>query len=350
MSGRRAGVLPIALLSSVGFAAAVFSLPRFAADHAVACKQCHINPTGGGPRNEFGNHAVAFQELCIPPTKKLLASHYKKPRVSDAVLVGFDSRWLVFHERQTFRMQSDFYLTVTPFHNFDFVSRIGPFGGNPVISEQYALLRFNDTKYWIKAGTFQPAFGLGIDDHTAFVRSETGHPPVSFWDGVSVGADIHDVNIVAEAFSKDLRGIFNLHAFRTGFINPIGYIAGLSWQQSERYQGTTGDIPRAKALFGGLNWDRFTVLGEYDAIGSHNDSMAVYGSATARLVWGCYLTGEYNFFDPDRHLQSGTEKFTRISLDLYPVPFVNLRPSYSHYNPQHHGKTNEFFLQVHVGY
>lgn len=350
MSSRRASILPIALISSIVFAGAVMSLPRFSAEHAVACKQCHINPTGGGARNEFGNHAVAFQELCIQPTKKLLASHYKSPRISESLLFGFDARWLVFDDPWVLRMQSDLYFTVTPFRNFNYHFRVGPNGGTPVVSEQYALFTFRDTKYWIKAGTFYPAFGLRQDDHTAYTRAMTGHLPGSYWDGISLGADIYDVNITAEVFNQNRQGIFGLHLFRAGFLNPFGYLIGGSWQQSEKLRGTTGAYPRAKAVFGALNWDRFTVSGEWDLISSHNDSLAFYAAATARVIWGVYVTGEYNFFDPDRHLTSGTKKFVRVSLDVYPVPFVSIRPSYSHYKPAYAGEQDDFFVQLHVGY
>jgi hypothetical protein len=345
------GVLAGALLTCVVFGTAALSLPRFSAEHAVACKQCHVNPNGGGARNEFGNHAVAFEELCIPPTKKLLESHYKKPRISESLAFGFDSRWLIFDDPRVFRMQSDLYLTFTPFKNFDYHFRVGPIGsGSMQVSEQYALFRFRDTKYWIKAGTFYPAFGLRQDDHTSYTRSKTGHLSNSYWDGFSVGADIHDVNITAEVFNQSGRGIYNLHAFRTGYVDPIGYLIGGSIQQSERLDGSTGIYPRAKAMFGGVNWDRVTLTGEYDIIGSHGDSVAFYAAATARVVWGLYLTGEYNFFDLDRHLKTGAQKFTRLSVDFYPVPFVKIRPSYTHYKPAYAGESDDFFVQLHVGY
>lgn len=344
-------IIPFLVVALGVAGASIYALPRLSAEHAVACKECHVNPNGGGARNEFGNHAVAFQELCIPPTKKLLASHYKKPRIGEALLFGFDSRWLILDDPRVLRMQSDVYFTVTPFKNFDYHLRVGQVGSGSIqVSEQYALFRFSDSKYWIKAGTFYPAFGLRQDDHTSYTRVKTGHLYDSFWDGLSVGADFHDVNISAEVFNQGGRGIYNLHAFRTGFIEPIGYMIGGSIQQTEKINGTTGIYPRSKAIFGGVNWDRFSVTGEFDFIGSGNDSVAFYTSATARIIRGLYLTGEYNFFDPDRHVRSGTEKFTRFSLDFYPVPFVKIRPSYTHYKPKNAGESDDFFVQLHIGY
>jgi hypothetical protein len=340
----------VILVSGI-LAAGLSALPRLSAEHAVACKQCHINPNGGGARNEFGNHAVAFQELCIPPTKKLLASHHSSPRLSKSLLVGFDSRWLVLDDPRIIRMQSDVYLTFSPFKHFNYHFRVGPVGSGAMqVSEQYALFSFKDTKYWVKAGTFSPAFGLRQDDHNSYTRVKTGHSYNSYLDGLSLGADWKDINLTLETFNQSGRTMFGAHAFRTGYLSPIGYMLGASYQHSEILNGSTGAYPRAKAIFGALNWDRFTVSSEFDLIGSGSDSAAFYFAGTARIVWGVYLSGEYNYFDPDRHYTSGFERFTRFSIDFYPVPYVKIRPSITHYMPARNGESDDFFVQLHVGY
>ncbi len=343
--------VPAAVLALIISAATLSALPRLSAEHAVACKQCHINPNGGGARNEFGNHAVAFQELCIPPTKKLLASHYSSPRLSQSLLVGFDSRWLVLDDPRIIRMQSDLYLTFSPFKHFDYHFRVGPIGSGAMqVSEQYALFSFKDTKYWVKAGTFYPAFGLRQDDHNSYTRVKTGHSYNSYLDGLSMGTEWKDVNLTMEAFNQDGRNMYGFHVFRTGYVSPIGYLIGASYQHPDEVRGLVGAYPRAKAIFGALNWDRFTVSSEYDLIGKGNDSAAYYFAGTARIVWGLYVTGEYNYFDPDRRYTSGFERFTRFSIDFYPVPYVKIRPSISHYKPAFNGETDDFFVQLQVGY
>ena len=349
--GRRLALISSTLIMAGLVGAGISALPRLSAEHAVACKQCHINPNGGGARNEFGNHAVAFQELCIPPTKKLLASHYSSPRLSPSLLVGFDSRWLLLDDPRIIRMQSDLYVTLSPFKHFDYHFRIGPVGSGAMqVTEQYALFSFCDTRYWVKAGTFYPAFGLRQDDHNSYTRVKTGHPYNSYLDGISFGAEWKDVSLTAETFNQDGRTMFALHGFRTGYVSPIGYLLGASYQHPEKINGSTGAYPRAKAMFGAVNWDRITISGEYDLIGNGNDSAAFYAAATARIIWGLYLTGEYNYFDPSRRYTSGFERFTRISVDFYPVPYVKIRPSISHYKPAVLGQSDDFFVQFHVGY
>ena len=35
------------------------ALPKYAADTGLPCGKCHVNPAGGGPRNDFGNAFAA---------------------------------------------------------------------------------------------------------------------------------------------------------------------------------------------------------------------------------------------------------------------------------------------------
>ncbi len=338
-------LLPLLGLALI-IAASIYSFPRLSAESGEKCVTCHVNPNGGGMRTEFGNHAVAFNELTLPQTKKLFAKKYKPTRVSENARVGFDSRHLVFDNGRVFRMQTDLFLELTPFQNFSYVLRMGETG----ITENYAVYFLDQQKYYLKAGRFAPAFGVHNEDHTSFNRSRTGNSPLLYLDGLSLGADVAGVSIVGEAFSPNHQGVYTLHAYRPGAVGPFGYLAGASLRLSERVAGSTGSFPHAKALFGGLNYDRFTLLGEWDIVGRSNDTLISYGQLTTRIQYGLYLVGEYNFFDGNRRIADGTEEFLRFSLELYPIPFVLVRPSYTVYTSGPLKDEKDFFLQLHVGY
>jgi len=322
------------------------SLPRFSVEQQTACRTCHVNPNGGGMRTEFGNHAVALHELCLPSTKEKIAPHVASPRVAPGLLVGFDARYLVMDDGSIFRMQTDAYADFNPFSALHYHVRIGAEG----ISENYGLLYFNDERYYVKAGRFYPAYGLRNADHTAFVRERTGHLPGLYLDGLSVGADIRGVNVVAEGFDVGGRGIYGVHLYGVRNMDKLGLLAGASLRLSEQIQGGNGQFPHSRSIFGGLSYDRFTLLGELDAVGRAPDTLVAYANLTTRLEHGLYLVGEYNFFDEDRDRKGRVHEFLRLSAEVFPVPFVQFRPSYTRYTRGDLSGTDDFFVQMHFGY
>ncbi len=340
-------IVPVILILT----AAVYPFPRLSVEHGEACTNCHINPNGGGARTEYANFSVGFNELCLPQTKKLVASHYKKPRIGESLVIGFDTRHLLLDNGSVFRMQTDAFVTVQPLKSLFYHLRFGATSG---ITENYALLYFHDQRYYVKAGHFYPAFGLRNEDHTAFNRTATGNTPSLYLDGVSLGAEVSGFNIAAELFDQLGQGIYGLHIYRAGALGQIGYMAGASLRYSERVDGSYLSLPHAKALFGGLSYNRFTATGEFDLVESDNRRVAAYANLTTRLEYGCYLVAEYNFHNLDRRLSGNTGEFARFSLELYPLPFVQVRPSYTVYSEPTdntvNGKKNQFFLQVHFGY
>ncbi|MCB2229293.1 hypothetical protein KQH82_01165 [bacterium] len=327
-------------------AASALSLPRLAVEYAASCDSCHVNPTGAGMRTEFGNYSVAYQELTLQSTRKLLDDRYRSPRLAEGVTLGFDTRHLFFDDGSVFRMQTDFYLAVEPFDDLTYQVRVGESG----ISENYALLRIDDGHHYVKAGRFSPAYGLRPADHTAFIRSRTGNPSLLYLDGLSLGTTVAETRLSLEAFDRTGQGIYGLHAYRPFALETVSLFAGVSLRVTEEVEVPGGSLSHAKAAFGGLSLDRFTLMGEVDLVGKGNDTLVVYGNLTTRIAYGLYLVGEYNFFDGDRNRADGTEEFIRTSVELYPIPFVLLRPSYTRYTDGPRKDENDFFIQFHVGY
>jgi len=324
----------------------VFSLPRLAAEHATPCQTCHINPTGGGMRNEFGQHSVAFNELCLPQTKKFFVQHPHSPRLSESVTFGFDTRYLVFDNGRIFRMQTDFYLTAEPLNNIFYHFRFWENG----VAEHYALVTLHDQRYYLKVGRFYPAYGLRNADHKAYIRERTGHGSNVYLDGLAMGAQLYGVNVTAEIFNPQQQGVYGLHLFHTRYLKPFGCLIGGSLRYTEVRSGKTQPFPHTKAVFGGVSYDRFTVLGEMDITGRSNDTLITYFSLTTRLEYGLYVIGEYNFFDGDRAVAGGVDEYLRFSVELFPIPFVELRPSYTVYTEGALQGQKDFFVQLHVGY
>lgn len=339
-------ILPALIAPVLLIAASALSLPKFATDHSEPCQSCHVSPNGGGMRNEYGNHSIALNELTLQSTKKYIVSRAHSPRLTEALSFGFDTRSLVFKDLSTFRMQTDSYAAVEPVKGFSYLFRFGQAG----ISENYALLNFDRQRFWIMAGRFSPAFGIHEQDHTSFNRQLTGHGPGTFFDGVEIGTQAAGINLSVGTYDNSGRGTYIAHAYRAGYVRPLGYLAGASVQYSEFINGSTGAVPVAKALFGGLSFGRFTALGELDLVGRVNDTLISYGEFSARIIYGLYAVAEYNFIDPDRHVRNGVDEYLRFSTEFYPIPFVELRPSYTRYTRGLNAGSDDYFLMLHFGF
>lgn len=324
----------------------VISFPRLSVEQSLPCGECHLNPNGGGMRNEFGNHAVALNELCLPSSKAASLARYRKPRLSESLTFGFDSRYLLIENGRVFNMQNDLFLAAEPLKDMYYHLRIGAIG----VSESYALMFFSERKFYFKGGRFYPAYGLRQSDHKSFVRERTGHRSDTYLDGFSVGANLAGFSGSLEFFQPGARGVYVAHLSRTGFFNRFGYLGGLSLRLSEETGGSNGGYPVARSLFGGLSFDRYTLMGEIDLLGSASDTLVAYANLTTRLEYGLYLIGEYNFYDGDRDLATGADEFYRLSIELYPFSFVQLRPSYTYYSEGLLEGEDDYFLQLHIGY
>lgn len=334
-----AGLLVLAGVTSVSF-------PRLAVEQASGCGTCHTNPNGGGMRNEFGSYTVALNELTLQSTKKLIIDKVRKPRISEAVLVGFDTRHLVFDDGRIFRMQTDVFVDFEPIKDFHYFFRFWESG----IFENYGLLFLDNKKYYVKLGRFFPVFGLRNEDHTAFNRVRTGHGPNVYLDGLSVGASSGGFNLAAEVFNQNGQGVYGLDVHRAGRYSGVGYLLGASLQLSEEVNGSNGAFPVSRALYAGASWDRFTLMGEYDLVGQSNDTTITYANLTTRIIYGLYGVVEYNYFDGDNDAADSVDEFVRLSVELYPIPFFQLRPSYTNYTRGLLEGSDDFFLQVHFGY
>jgi len=218
------------------------------------------------------------------------------------------------------------------------------------IKESFGFASAADGRYWIKAGRFYPSFGLRNADHNAFTRMVPGLAPELTLDGLALGAKISGVNLSVEHYQPGEQAVGVFHAYRAGVLGPLGYLAGISYRQSEKIGQTHGSFPIAKSLFGGVNYDRFTLLGEFNTVGERNDQQQSFAQLTTRLIYGLYLIGEYNFHDPDSKFKTGVEEFYRFSIEFFPVPFVELRPSFTTYTDGPRQDYTEFFLQLHLNY
>ena len=58
------------------------------------------------------------------------------------------------------------------------------------------------------------------------MRERVGFGSNVYRDGLSVGAEFYDVEIITEYYNSGDRFIFSGHAFYPGFLDPIRYLIG----------------------------------------------------------------------------------------------------------------------------
>ncbi|MCC6963543.1 MAG: hypothetical protein IT585_09855 [candidate division Zixibacteria bacterium] len=340
-------LLVIAAVAVVLTSISLYSLPRLAAEHATPCVSCHINPNGGGMRNEFGNFAVAYNERCLQATKEWLGPNKLRPRLSDNVTFGLDYRALYIESGRTLQMQADLYLAVELLKHVSYNLTLGQSN----VRDSYLLLKFKDEHYWIKAGRFYPAFGLRDPDHNAYVRTVPLLAPELTVDGLSIGGNfLNGSNITLEFYAQEGQRVLTFHSFRAGAVGPVGFLTGVSWRQSEELPDGYRFNPIAKSAFGGLSYGRLTALGEVGAVGKGNEQRTAYGQLAARIMYGLHVLAEYNFHDPDWHVKSGTNEFWRLSIECFPIPFVEVRPAATIIGAGPRKNQVDYFIQFHVTY
>ncbi len=339
-----AGALFVLMLSL-----SIHSLPRLATEHGAPCIKCHVSPNGGGMRNEFG-HATAYNELALQQTRSLLGDYKATSRLTDNVTYGVDYRLLYEKNLSFFRMQSDFYLSLEMLKHTTFNLTFSP----GTFRESFLLLKLKGDKYWIKAGEFFPAFGLRDADHNEYIETVPQILPQPSVDGLSLGGNFFDgSNITVEYYRPNGQSVGTFHSFRAGGLGPLNFLVGLSWRQSQNKGGNIGygNFPIAKEVFGGLSYDRLTLLLAAGAVGKGNEQRTAYMQLEGRVIDGVYLLSEYNYYDPDWRNRTGVSQFYKFSCEFFPVPFVELRPSLVLERPRFQSKfTSRYLVQLHVNY
>src|SRR2546422_6827736 len=183
----------IALLFATLFApAAALAEPYLAVRTGYKCMVCHVNPTGGGKRTEFGSiysqTAMAAERLDLRTGQAVPAGGSEPEswtgKLNDQFAVGADLRansqyTAVPHDTDTFAFtpRAQAYLEVKPIADRLTIyldERVSP--GAATNRETYALLWFANKSAYVKAGRMFVPFGLRIEDdrseeHTSELQS-----------------------------------------------------------------------------------------------------------------------------------------------------------------------------------
>ena len=183
--------------------------PYLAVRSGAKCIACHVNPTGGGKRNEFGaaygQTALVRERLdlrtgvAIGSAGAAAESALWTGKLNDHVAIGGDLRASAQSVKEpgsdaSFAFaptRAQLYLELKAIGDrltFYLDERVAP--GAATNRETFAILWFADRSSYLKAGRMFVPFGLRIEDDTAFIRQVTGATFNSSDDGVEGGLEL----------------------------------------------------------------------------------------------------------------------------------------------------------------
>lgn len=321
------------------------ALPRFSIRTGMRCQSCHVNPTGAGMRQAFG---VEYGREKLPVSE--WTKDFEVEDVSNVIAnflgVGADFRTLFYtiqlpdgtSTNTFYEMQGDLYI------NFRVARKVSVYLNKGLYKgfEAFGLLNILPASGWIKVGKFVPNFGTRLDDHTAFIRRQTGFTPedpnnryerTGLEAGISPGpltvsGGIY--NSVNDDFAGDSKAF-------------LGRAEGLFHVGEKVNFGLGGDIFVTKtaagldrSLYGGLgsiSLFNLAIFGEADYIKTKNPTGTVTGfvsyvEADYPIIQGVDLKVAYDFFDPDINLKTGSTSRYSFGFEFFPIQGVEVRPVY----------------------
>jgi len=170
--------------------------PYLAVQSGFKCVQCHVNATGGGLRNAFGNAYSQTQLPADPVVDPDNTASTWLGKIGDVLALGADLRAsaTVTHipnqdDTRVFELrQARLYVDVAIVHDrLDvYVDQLlAP--GAAVNREAYLRYTTRNQQWYLKAGQMYLPFGLRLQDDTAFVRQVAGINMTTPDAGIEVG-------------------------------------------------------------------------------------------------------------------------------------------------------------------
>ncbi len=336
----RIGWLGAALVVLLSWATAqpVRAEPYLAVRQDLKCNGCHVNPTGGGMRNDFG---TAFSQHVLPA--KPGGAGGWSGKVGDLLRLGGNLRtgWSSMevpdqNSRRRFdldevRLYADF--TLIPQQLAVYVDqRVAP--GSAQTQEAY--VRYGDSTGWyLKGGKFYLPFGWRLEDDTAFVRQTTGINMATPDTGVELGYE-------SGSWSTQIaltQGSGNAQADsghqvvgQAVWVQPLWRLgAAASFTESE-----LGDR-RMAGVFAGLHTGPVSWLGEVDFIRDEGflPQTREFAVAIGELNWmvrgGHNLKLTAEFFDADRDVDENEQNRWSVVYEVTPLPFMQIRVGHRRY-------------------
>lgn len=335
--------------------------PYLAVQQGYRCVQCHVNPTGGGLRNDFG---IIFSKTLLPTVPYPEGAPNWTGKILSFLRAGADLRtsWSQTEVPHQPTQKDSGLDQFRVYGDFEFFEQRAALYVDELVSpgdaqerEFYGRLGNPANGWYLKGGRFYVPFGWRLQDQTSFVRGVTGFNMNAPDEGLELGLE-------HASWSAQLdvtKGAGNTGArfgdqFNAQFVRVLP-----GWRAGGAASLTKSDLGDRRVIgaFAGIRTGKVAWLGEADLV--HDEG---YPRGARNLVtllgeadWGfakgqnLKLTGE--FFDPDRAVDNDEQTRWSLLYELTPVPFLQLRAGWRNYDgiPQSPFQNRRLlFLELHL--
>jgi len=316
--------------------------PYLAVQNGYKCVTCHVNPTGGGMRNDFG---VIFAQNLMPAQTFNGGDPIWNGKLTEFFRVGGDLR--VNWSRNTapntpaqqkfaldqFRLYAD--VAIIP-------DKLGIYVDEQVAPNSAenleAYVRFGNAAngWYLKGGKFYLPFGWRMQDQTTFVREITGISMTTPDNGVEIGwekqhwsAQLDFTNGAANAQS----GSGHQATAQIVYVQPL-------WRLGAAVSLTQADAGNRQVfgVFAAFRTGPVAWLGEADLVKDkgfpegERKLASLLGEADWKILRGHNLKLTAEYFDPDRTVSEDQQTRWSALYEFTPIPFLQLRAGFRRYH------------------
>ncbi|MDB5971989.1 MAG: hypothetical protein JWQ90_4439 [Hydrocarboniphaga sp.] len=335
--------------------------PYLAAREGLQCAACHVNPSGGGMRTEFGD--VYAQTRLVAKQLDMGERGLWTGKLNDFLRVGGDLRYDASATDTPHQKRSDGF-ALQEFRAYgavDLIDRrltlyadqlLAP--GSSINREAYGLFWWDEHQAYVKAGKLYLPYGLRLQDDSSFVRQATGINFTTPDNGLELGW-VGSSWIGQLAVSNGAGG---------GEENDRGKraTASVAYVQHIWRLGASADYNDAAigkleqgGIFAGLDTGPITWLAEADYIvdKSLTPTRKQYVGlleANWAFMQGHNLKLSAEYFDPDHQVDEDQRNRLSAIWEFNPIQFIQTRVGFRRYDgiPQNDLQNRkELFVELH---
>jgi hypothetical protein len=336
--------------------------PYLAIREGMQCSSCHVDPTGGGMRNEFGN--IYGQNNLPAEVLNITGDTTWTGQLAGPISIGGNGRYSArqfdvdnVDNATNFSVdRASIYIGARLNENISFMvdQQLAP-GGS---ISRATWVKINNGDWYLKAGKLFQPFGWRLEDDTAVVRQVTGINFTNGDNGVELGYERGSWSAQL-ALTNGTGSDSEVDDGKQASARLANVASNFQWGINANFNNTDNGERTIAGVFAGLNTGPITWLFEWDQISDKDFASGDLDQDIALLEANYLLTKGHNLkvslegqrFDDD------TEDRMRYSVvyEYFPISFSQFRLGVREregedLNPILDAQLNvrEIFAQLHV--